>query len=263
VLESLSPQRRRFVLTAIGLCVVAVVVGLFRYSVTRPADVTPVSQHTAGPVLLVPGFGGSTTSLKVLQSALQRVGRDAVIVSLPGDGTGDLRSQARVLDKAAHAALHASRTSSVDVVGYSAGGVVARYWVRRLGGGNLARRIVTLGSPNHGTALAGIATDLTPDTCPVACRQLVPDSDFLSSLNAGDETPPGPEWVSIWTTDDRTVVPADSASIKGALDFSVQSVCAAAHVEHGELPSDPLVIAMTLAELGRTAPKVPSRLEVC
>ena len=99
---------------------------------------------------------------------------------------------------------------SVDVVGYSAGGVVVRLWVAELGGGNVARRAVTLASPHHGTDLASLGADLAPDSCPEACLQLAEDSDLLRELNAGDETPPGPAWVAIWTEDDRIVVPPDS-----------------------------------------------------
>ena len=121
---------------------------------------------------------------------------------------------------------------SVDVVGYSAGGVVARLWVRDHGGDSLARRVVTIGSPHHGTDLAGLGGDVAPDTCPEACHQLQPDSELLRKLNAGDETPAGPLWVSIWTTDDQVVVPPSSADLEGALDFTVQSVCPRAVVSH-------------------------------
>ena len=220
-----------------------------------------MAQNDPGPVLLVPGYGGSTTSLQDLQSALHSDGRDATIVELAGDGTGDLHEQADVLDDAVKQALARTGAGSVDVVGFSAGGVIARLWVAEQGG-SVARRVVTLGSPHHGTDLAGLAGDLTPDTCPVGCQQLGPDSDLLRRLNAGDETPEGPRWVSIWTTDDETVVPPDSASIEGALDFAVQSVCPAAQISHGDLPSDPAVIRMTLLELGEGAPAVPDA-DVC
>ncbi len=159
--------------------------------------------------------------------------------------------------------MASSGAPSVDVVGYSAEGVIARLWVADFGGGEHARRVVTPGSPHHGTEVAGFASDLAPDACPTVCRQLVEDSDLLRSLNAGDETPVGPLWVSIWTTDDRIVVPPESASIEGAVDFSVQSVCSSAHVEHGDLPRDPVVLAMTLAQLGRAAPQVPTGADVC
>lgn len=263
MLDDLSPARRRFVLAVVALVAVMSGGAAVLYAVNRPPTVVPVSQDVLGPVLLVPGYGGSTTALTVLQTALEHSGRDATIVSLVGDGTGDLRAEGEALDTAARTAISRTGATSVDVVGYSAGGVVARLWVRDLGGGDLARRVVTLGSPHHGTDVAGLANDLAPGTCPVACRQLAADSSLLRALNAGDETPAGPLWVSIWTRDDRTVVPADSASLAGALDFSVQSVCSSLHVEHGDLPSNPSVIAMTIAELGRSAPATPDTSAVC
>jgi triacylglycerol esterase/lipase EstA (alpha/beta hydrolase family) len=144
------------------------------------------------------------------------------------------------------------------VVGYSAGGVTARLWLRAYDGGSVARRIVTLGSPHHGTDLAALASDIAPDSCPVACRQLATDSDLVRSLDSGDETPAGPAWVSIWTTDDRVSTPPETAVLRGALDVSVQSVCPGRQVTHGQLPTDPAVIAMVLGELRRTPPAAPS-----
>ena len=150
-----------------------------------------MSQETQGPVLLVPGYGGGT-AVEVLADALRVHGREVTVVDLPGDNTGDLDQQARELEKAAILALDRAGAPSVDVVGYSAGGVVARLWVREHGGARLARRVVTIGSPHHGTDLAGLGGDVAPDSCPEACRQLEPDSELLRKLNAGDETPEGP-----------------------------------------------------------------------
>ena len=109
--------------------------------------------------------------------------------------------------------------------------------------------MITLGSPHHGTSLADLAGSLAPDQCPEGCRQMATGSDLLARLNAGDETPEGPTWVSIWTTQDGTVTPPDSARLEGALNLPVQSVCADAQVGHGQLPRSPLVQQMVLAEL--------------
>ena len=68
------------------------------------------------------------------------------------------------------------------MVGYSAGGVVARYWVQDLGGRAQTRRLVTLGSPHHGTEIAELGT-LFAGACPVACRQLLPTSPLLGALD--------------------------------------------------------------------------------
>ena len=75
----------------------------------------------------------------------------------PVVATGDLDAQAEVLGAAARTALARAHATSVDVIGYSAGGVVARLWVRDHGGKSLARRVITLGSPHHGTDVASLA----------------------------------------------------------------------------------------------------------
>jgi triacylglycerol esterase/lipase EstA (alpha/beta hydrolase family) len=182
------------------------------------------------------------------------------VVQLPGSATGDMREQADALDDAADAALERTGAASVDVVGHSAGGVVARLWVSETGG-PVTRRVVTLGSPHHGTSIAALARDLVPDSCPEACRQLSPDSDLLRELNAEDETPSGPLFVSIWTRVDRVVTPPQSSRLSGAVNVQVQAVCPDSRVEHGDLPRDPRVQAIVLAELGVATPVVPGSCE--
>jgi triacylglycerol lipase len=262
VLDHLAPARRRLVLGSVGLVAVAVLVAALvvvaPHLTHHDAGIDPVAQDAQPPVLLVPGYGGGTAGLDVMAAALRREGRNVTVVHLEGDGTGDLNVQADVVEDAVRRALTAG-ADSVDLVGYSAGGVTVRLWARQYNGGSVARRIVTLGSPQHGTDLAALANDLLPDRCPVACQQLATDSNLIRQLNSGDETPPGPEWVSIWTTDDVVSTPPSTASLTGALDFSVQQVCQRAHVTHGELPESPVVIAMVEAELRRTPPALPGR----
>ena len=251
MLAGLAPARRRLLLVVLALVAVAAVAVAALLLTGRDgaaAPAAPVSQEEPGPVLLVPGYGGSTGSLASLADRLTAEGRDAAVIALPGNGTGDLAAAADALDAAVDAALARTGADSVDVVGYSAGGVVARLWAAD-GGAGVARRVVTLGSPHHGTTLADLALGVAPAQCPEACRQLATDSDLLTGLNADDETPAGPTWVSIWTAQDETVTPPESARLDGALELVVQSVCAGAEVGHGGLPRDPLVQAMVLAEL--------------
>jgi triacylglycerol lipase len=247
----LSPARRRVVLLATALVAGGAV--LAAVLLLRAAGgVAPVDQDRLGPVLLVPGYGGETGWLEPLADRLADAGRDVTVVEYPGDGTGDLTEVADALDAAADAAMERTGDPTVDVVGYSAGGIVARLWVAD-GNAGVTRRVLTLGSPHHGTTLAGLGASLAPGSCPVGCRQLAADSELLAELNAGDETPEGPSWVSIWTTEDRIVTPPESARLSGALDLRVQSVCADAQVGH-ELPRDPLVQQMVLAELAAGEP---------
>lgn len=244
-------SRRRVV--ALALVVVGVAV-LAAVLVTSGED--DPSPSTSPPVLLVPGYGGSTTDLLTLADALETEGREPVLVELADNGTSDLREQADLVDAAARSAMEESGADSVDVVGFSAGGIVARLWVAD-DGAEVAHRVVTLATPNHGTDLVLQASD-----CPDACVQLGTGSDVMTELNAADETPDGPQWVTIWTTDDQAVLPPESARLEGALDFTVQSVCDGIAVGHTDMVRNSAVVAMVTAVLAGAEPTAPDE-SVC
>jgi hypothetical protein len=245
-----SPRRRLVIVAALALAAaLLLVVGVRALGGGRPAG--RPDQSRPGVVLLVPGYGGSPASLAPLAERLRRAGREATVVTLPGDGTGDLLAQADILDAAVRRALRHG-APSVDIVGYSAGGVVARLWVDRHDGATVARRVVTLGSPLHGARLAAVGSALVPDACPPACRQLAPGSDLLSRLDRSP-LPAGLPWLSVWTETDETVQPPDSARLAGAVNVPVQSICPDARIPHGGLPTDPRVVELVLGALG-TAP---------
>jgi triacylglycerol lipase len=247
MMGAMSP-RRRALFAAIGALAAALLVVVL-IAVVRGGDpprAVPAPDRP-GPVLLVPGYGGGTGSLTRLAQQIRRTGREATVVTLPGDGTGDLRTQAAALDRAVTAALDGG-AGSVDVIGYSAGGVVARLWAGDHDGAQKARRIVTLGSPHHGADLAAAGAAAVPGACPVACQQLAPGSALLSGLAAPVATPPA--WLSVWTRDDETVRPPDSARLDGAVNVPVQEICPERRVSHSELPTDPVVTRIVLAALG-------------
>jgi triacylglycerol esterase/lipase EstA (alpha/beta hydrolase family) len=219
----------------------------------RGGEPANAGQDRLGTVLLVAGYGGSTRSLEALGAALRAAGRTVVIVPPVGNNTGDLREQAKALDRVARRMI-GSGAPSVDVIGYSAGGVVARIWAADLGGAALARRIITVGSPHHGTDAAALAASVLAGSCPTACRQLIPGSDLLTGL---PEPPAGPHWTSIWTAADDLVMPASSASLRGAVNIEVQLICADSQVKHGGLPADPLTIGLVERVLGGPTPPTP------
>jgi triacylglycerol esterase/lipase EstA (alpha/beta hydrolase family) len=243
-----SPRRRLLLIGVAGVAVVllVVVLGIRLFTGGRDPGSRP-DQARPGAVLLVPGYGGSRTALTRLADRLQAEGRTAQVLTLPGDGTGDLLTQADTLEDAVRAALD-DGAGSVDIIGYSAGGVVTRLWVDRHDGAAVARRIVTLGSPLHGARIAGVGAALAPDACPQACRQLAPGSSLLQDID--DPVPDGLPWLSIWTENDETVQPPDSARLDGAVNVPLQSICPSDRVAHGDLPTDPDVTALVLTALG-------------
>ena len=248
-LAGLSPRRRVVVLCCVLGTAAFVAFGVVRLTGGAEgvqADRPIPGDAVAGPVVLVPGYGGESRTLDVLAGQIRAAGRRAIVVRLPAAGTGDLHEQAAVVDRYVSDALH-DGAPSVDLIGYSAGGIVARLWSQEHDGAHKARRIITLGSPHHGTTLAAAGAAALPGACPTACQQLVPGSRLLASLATPVVRPPA--WMSLWTEQDRTVTPPASARLEGALSLSVQSVCPTVRVEHSELPTNPVVVRMVLSAI--------------
>jgi hypothetical protein len=264
-LGALSPRRRWFLGASVA-AVVALVGALAgpalisRLDSSRPTGYP--AQDRLGTVLLVPGYGGGTDSLDVLAARIRATGRQAVVVQLPDGGVGDLTQQAGVLDGYVAKALGGA--PSVDLIGYSAGGVVVRLWVEEHDGSAKARRVITLGSPFHGTtvAAAGAAAGAGTGACPAACQQLVPGSSLLTQLEAAAPVAGHPPWLSVWTQDDQTVDPPTSAELPEAVDVPVQSVCPGEQVSHSQLPTDSAVTGLVLRALG-TAPLAAPAASQC
>jgi pimeloyl-ACP methyl ester carboxylesterase len=202
----------------------------------------------AGVVVLVPGYGGSTTGVDVLADHIRRIGMGTEVVRLPDRGLGDLVDQADVVNGYVDKALRTG-ARQVDVVGFSAGGVVARLWDAEYDGGVKVRRVITLGSPLNGTRIAAAGNAADPSACPIACQELVPGSTLLTQLRRMPLRP-RPGWLSVWTEDDQVVRPPDSARLPGAVNVPVQTVCPGVVMQHGQLPVDPLVIGIVLRALG-------------
>jgi len=250
----LSPRRRGL----FGGLAFAVLAAAVTAGVLLPRGEPQPAAGRPGSVLLVPGYGGSTTSLDELAARIRAAGRTATVVRLAGDGTGDLTVQARVLDGYVNQAIGAG-SGPVTVIGYSAGGVVAWLWDVDYGGAARAGQIITLGSPLHGARIAAVGAGYDPAECPVACQQLVPGSALLTQLRESAQR--RPPWLSLWSTDDQTVQPPDSARLPGAVNVPLQSVCPNADIQHDQLPTAPLVIGIVLRALasGRvTAPTAAS-----
>ena len=257
--SALSP-RRRLLVAALGLILAAAIAAGVVAAIGGPSGSSVPSgyppQDRPGPVLLVPGYGGQTASLSALAARIRATGRRAIVVRMPGNGTGALNADASVLNEAVTRAL-AGGAPSVDVIGYSAGGVVTLLWARQDDGAAKARRVITLGSPYHGAKVAAGAEGFVPGACPAACQQLVPGSSLLAQLDAAP-APARPRWMSLWTTDDKVVTPPQSARLAGAIDVPIQSICPRERISHDQLPTNPVVTEIVLQAIGPGPLRAPT-----
>lgn len=102
----------------------------------------------------------------------------------------------------------------IDLVGFSMGGIVSRYYVQRLGGINRVQRFVTISSPHHGTWIAYCREG-------IGCIQMRPDSILLENLNRDASLLKQIDFTSIWTPYDLMIVPATSSQMSVGRDVSV------------------------------------------
>jgi triacylglycerol lipase len=258
-LAGLSPRRRRFVAGSYAVVAVLVILASLQAAGTFSSPVRGQDSARISMVVLVPGYGGATAGLDVLAAHIRRTGKRTEVVSLPGNGTGDLLIQATVLNDDVDEALR-TFGGRVDVIGFSAGGVVARLWDIEDDGAQKANKIITLGSPLNGTRLAAAGNAVDPSACPTACQELVPGSTLLTTLRRTPFTG-RPSWLSLWSVDDQVIRPPDSSLLPGAVNVPLQDVCPGLIIEHGQLPTEPLVIGMVLRALGSGPLRAPTQAD--
>ena len=99
--------------------------------------------------------------------------------------------------------------SAVMVVAHSMGGLVARAYMRRHGTRGLAR-VVTIGTPHHGSVLAWFFYG-------ASLAQLRPGNPWLAALNR-ERLDPALRFVSMWSWHDSMVAPQTSSELPGAVD---------------------------------------------
>ncbi|MBL8682394.1 MAG: alpha/beta fold hydrolase [Myxococcales bacterium] len=171
------------------------------------------TRASSRPVVLVHGIWDSSTRLEPLRAGLASRGlaKATAIDLLPNDGRAVIPLLAA---QVAHAVDQAIATVDgddrrVDVVGFSMGALVTRYYLQRGGGRSRVRRFVSISGPHHGT-LNALALPLA------GVRQMRPNSDLLRDL-ATDSDPWGPVEVhTVWTPYDLMILPARSSKLPGA-----------------------------------------------
>lgn len=96
-----------------------------------------------------------------------------------------------------------------DLVGYSMGGLVCRYYLQRLGGLARVRRFITIATPHQGSVLAWLVPN-------AGGRQMRPGSAFLRDLETDAHLLNDVGFTSLWTPFDLVIVPFRSSIVSYA-----------------------------------------------
>jgi triacylglycerol lipase len=165
---------------------------------------TPSAQ---APVVLVHGIYASSRDLTRMARHLRTQGREVFTPDLsPANGQVGLDELARQLADFTEAHLPGRK---FDLVGFSMGGLVSRYYLQRLGGLQHVEHFITIAAPHHGTMMANM--HFGPGG-----RQMRPGSDFLRELARDVDQLGSVKFTSFYTPLDLVIVPARSSEMANA-----------------------------------------------
>lgn len=164
---------------------------------------TRQKQHN--PVLLVHGIWDTGKVFRKMSSYLKEQGRDVYDLDLmPNNGDAALEELAEQV--ANYVSSKFSSDRPLDLVGFSMGGIVSRYYIQRLGGIKRVQRFITISSPHHGTGVAYLSQRR-------GAKQMRPGSAFLQDLNQDISILEQIDYTSIWTPLDMMIIPANSSKM--------------------------------------------------
>ena len=215
------PRRRTGqILRALWSDAVALEVALGRMAL-EPRRAPAVSAAAAAalptrPVLLVHGFACSRAVWRPLLARLRAKGIGPVrAVSLEPLFAG-IEAYAAQLLLELEALGSQSGGTAITIVAHSMGGLVARAALRGARPG-LIGRLITIGTPHHGTTLA----------CRFRwrnAREMCPGSSWLTDLNACQEGRLGLPVTTLYSLDDNYVIPARSARLLRARTLELRGL---------------------------------------
>ena len=162
-----------------------------------------LARMSANPILLIHGIDDTEALFSRMRPYLESHGRATHCPNLtPNNGASGLEDLAfQVLS---YVNSNFDQETAIDVVGFSMGGLVARYYLQRLNGVDRVRRLVTISSPHRGTQTALLRRNK-------GARQMRRGSDFLRDLNRDVHTLDRLAFTTIWTPFDLMIFPANSS----------------------------------------------------
>ncbi|MCC2972262.1 triacylglycerol lipase [Massilia sp. IC2-476] len=180
------------------------------------------SGSTAPPVLLLHGYGCNSGYWSQLLPRLDAAGISHATVDLE-PLMGDIDGYAPLVKRAVDSLLAATGASRVVIVAHSMGGLVARAWMRACGTGKVAR-VITLGTPHHGTCLAAFGLGLNAAQMRRTLRDEPPECAWLRRLAQGEDAAARALVTSIFSHQDNIIAPQTSSELPGARNLAVGGV---------------------------------------
>ncbi len=159
------------------------------------------------PVLLIHGIYDTFRKFDAMANYLEQHDWPVHRISLaPNGGTACLKELAQQIKSYVDKTFFLEQP--IDLLGFSMGGIITRYYLQRLGGIHKVQRYISMSAPNQGT-LTAYSLPLT------GIQQMRPDSKLLKDLNQDYQALLSQVKVTVmWTPYDLMILPATSSRMK-------------------------------------------------
>jgi pimeloyl-ACP methyl ester carboxylesterase len=176
----------------------------------------PDPRPSQRPVILVHGVLVNDGLWLTMRRYLVRHGVGPVYTINYGPPYADIERFAEQLGTKIESVCAATGADRVTLVGHSMGGLVARSYLRQRGPARV-ERIVTIGTPHHGSVLAWVFVGR-------CLAQMRPGNVWLEELNRNEAEPPVVPILSIWSRHDSLVAPQASCELSCAENVALIGV---------------------------------------
>lgn len=175
----------------------------------------PAPKADATPIILVHGIHSTGANMARIANHFRSMGRLVFTPTFdPANGRASIESLAAQLAEFADREVPGRK---FDLVGFSMGGLVSRYYVQRLGGIDRVGRFVTMATPHQGTVMARLFSG-------VGHAQMCPGSAFLRDLDRDADMLKKVGFTSLYTPLDTIIVPSKNSEQTAAKNVRVWGV---------------------------------------
>ena len=165
------------------------------------------------PILLVHGLTDTSHKMRKIASHLRGLGWKVYDINLTPN-SGDAKLEVLAQQVADLVELTFPSDQPLDLLGFSMGGLVSRYYIQRLGGIDRVQRFISISSPHNGTVAAYFTTR-------AGCVQMRPNHQFIKDLNTDIDRLQQITVTSIWTPFDLMILPPRSSQLGVGTDISL------------------------------------------
>lgn len=201
-----------------------------------------VQQPRGLPVLLIHGYGCNSGYWHTMSKMLAAHGISHRAVDLE-PVFGDIDDYVAIIDRGVATLRAETGQNQIILVGHSMGGLAARAYIRDHGHVHISK-VITLGTPHHGTGLAnfGVGANTRQMGWQPNGSSGAP-SEWLSTLDAKEAREMRRLFVSIYSTHDNIVSPRASSFLEGAKNVELHAI------GHVAMALTPEVQAQVIAEI--------------